>query len=159
MASKTLSGVLNDGLIFSNQTLLTQENRDELTSRINEGGDSYNVYIRNSGNTGDSLINRPISNSDFADIASTPGAGQLSRLETEFGNSETDQLQIPNMPSFIFNFNLFYEYKGAFLVANYNYVGKQFSEYFNLVSETTEGGLGQLLAFYTIDLGLGYNFS
>jgi len=158
MASKILSGVLNDALIFSSQTLLTQENRDELIARINDGGDSYNVSIRNSSNTGDSLITRAINNSDFANMASSPGAGKLSRLDTKFGNSATSELQIPNMPGFIFNFNLFYEYKGVSLTANYNYVGMQYSEYFNLISETAEGGLGRIPAFYTIDLGLGYNF-
>ena len=65
MASQILNGVLNDALIFSNQTLLTQENRNELISRLNEGEDSYNIYIRNSTNTKDSLISRLISNSDF----------------------------------------------------------------------------------------------
>ncbi len=159
MASKILSGILNDALIFSNQTLLTQENRDELIGRINEDGDSYNVYIRNSANTKDSLISRLISNSDFANMSSTPGARKLSRLDTKFGNALNRKLRLPNVPTFVFNFNLFYAYKGAFITTNFNYVGKQFSEYFNLVSETAEGGLGELPAYYTIDLGLGYNFS
>jgi len=159
MTSKVLSGILNDALIFSNQTLLTQENRDELISRINESGDSYNVYIRNSANTKDSLITRQISSADFANMASTPGAGRLSRLDTKFGNSQTNKLKLPNVPDFVFNFNLYYAYKGAFITGNYNYVGNQFSEYFNLVSETAEGGLGQLPAYYTVDLGLGFNFN
>ncbi len=158
MASKILSGVLNDALIFSSQTLLTQENRAELINRINEGGEGYNVYVRNGANTKDSLITRPISNSDFANMASSPSAGQLSRLDTKFGNSKTSALQLPNVPNVNFNINLFYEYKNLSLIANYNYMGKQYSEYFNLISETAEGGLGELPAFYTIDLGLGYNF-
>jgi len=159
MASQILNGVLNDALIFSNQTLLTQENRNELISRLNEGGDSYNIYIKNSTNTKDSLISRPISNSDFANMGSTPGAGKLSRLDTKFGDSQNRKLRLPNVPTFVFNFNLFYAYKGAFITANYNYVSKQYSEYFNLVSATAEGGLGELPAYYTIDLGLGYNFN
>jgi len=159
MASQILNGVLNDALIFSNQTLLTQENRNELIGRFNESGDGYNVYIRNNTNTKDSLITRPISNSDFANMGSTPGTGKLSRLETKFGDSQNRKLRLPNVPTFIFNFNVFYAYKGAFITANYNYVSKQYSEYFNLVSETAEGGLGELPAYYTIDLGLGYNFN
>ena len=158
MASKILSGILNDALIFSNQTFLTQENRDELIGRINGDGDSYNVYIRNSANTKDSLISRPISNSDFANMGSTPGAMMLSRLDTKFGDDHNHKLRLPNVPTFVFNFNLFYAFKGAFITTNFNYVGKQFSEYFNLQSETAEGGLGELPVFYTIDLGLGYNF-
>ncbi len=146
-----MTSTITDGLLSDSDVLKakhTDATKQELIDKINAEREGYAVYF--SGSNGDSLITRELV---FADFASIKKLGMIFGADGVAGNS------IPYLPPVLLNFSLDYTWKGFNASANYNYVGAQFTDYLNMKNETAEGAMGELPAFSTIDVSLGYSFS
>jgi Fe(3+) dicitrate transport protein len=146
MRAKVLSGLLKDSdLLKANHTDAT---KDELITKINSEREGYDVYF--SGLAGkDSMVTRELTISDFA---------KIKRLDLSFGESDIANNTLPYLPNYILNTGFTYIYKGFSFGANVNYVAKQYTDYLNFENETSEGAIGSLNSFKTIDANIAYSF-
>lgn len=146
MRGQVLKGRLKDSdLLKAKHTNTTKQ---ELIDKINTEREGYNVYFAASGGK-DSLVTRELNTADFSSI---------KRLDLNFGDGLIAKNSIPYLPQSILNASINYNVKGFTIGANYNYVGKQYTDYLNFSNETAEGAIGKLSAFSTIDINASYSF-
>lgn len=146
MKGKVLSGLLKDSDLLKAKH--TDATKAELIDKINSEREGYDVYF--SGVIGqDSLVTNQLSVTDFS---------KIRRLDFIFGESGISNNTVPYLPPYILNAGLTYTLKGFSIGANINYVAKQYTDYLNFENETSEGAIGSLQAFKTIDVNISYSF-
>jgi len=131
---------------LSDSDLLKARHNDatkaELVSKINEFRDGFIVH------SGDDIVAGNITIDDFDDI---------TKLDMIFGEGGIEGNRAPYNPHIMFSARLRYTYSGKLSAGiQLNYTGEQFTEYLNFENETSEGAIGKLDAFTTIDLNAGY---
>jgi Fe(3+) dicitrate transport protein len=146
MKGKVFSGTLADSDLLKAKH--TDATKAELTEKINAEREGYNVYFLNVAGK-DSLVTRELAIADFS---------KIKRLDFDFGKSGISNNTVPYLPPYILNAGFTYSYKGLSIGANINYVAKQYTDYLNFENETSEGAIGSLQAFKTIDVNVGYSF-
>ncbi|MDP1726271.1 MAG: TonB-dependent receptor [Bacteroidota bacterium] len=146
MAGKILSGLLKDSdLLKAKHTNATQS---ELIDKINSERGGFDVYF--SGAAGqDSLVTKELQLTDYS---------KIKRLDFVFGKNGISNNTVPYLPPFILNTGLTYSYQGFSIYVNINYVAKQYTDYLNFNNETSEGAIGSLPAFKTLDANIAYSF-
>lgn len=147
MRGKVLSGKLKDSDLLKAKH--TDATKQELIDKINEERDGYDVYYSGAGGK-DSLVYGNLAFTDFS---------KIKRLDFAFGKSGIANNSIPYLPPYLFNTGLSYSFKGFSVDVNINYVAKQYTDYLNFENETSEGAIGSLKAFSTIDANIAYSFS
>jgi Fe(3+) dicitrate transport protein len=143
LQSLITSGQLKDSDLLKAKH--TDATKAELIEKINGERSGYNVYFAN-----DSLITRTMDISDFDNIES---------IEMIFGKDGIAKNRAPYTPSSIINIGLSYSCKSLAVGVNYNMVGEQYTNYLNFENETSEGAIGKLDAYSTIDVNLSYKFA
>ncbi len=146
MTGKILSGLLKDSdLLKAKHTLATLS---ELINKINSERAGFDVYYSGAGGQ-DSLVNNELQLADFS---------KIKRLDFVFGKNGISNNTVPYLPPYIINTGLTYTFQGLSLCVNMNYVAKQYTDYLNFENETSEGAIGSLPAFKTIDATIAYSF-
>jgi len=145
MQSEIMAGKVNDSDLLKAKH--NNASREEVIELINESRSAYDVYF--AGISGDSLITRTLGVDDFSSIKT---------LNMNFGNGSLSGKDVPYLPRQIWNFSLTYEYKGLTISGNLNRVGAQYTDYINLNTETSDGALGKLDGYRTVDLTCAYEF-
>ena len=146
MKGRILSGLLKDSDLLKAKH--TDATKAELIDKINSEREGFNVYF--SGVTGqDSLVTNELSVAGFS---------KIKRLDFVFGESGISNNTVSYLPPYILNAGLTYTFKGLSIGANINYVAKQYTDYLNFKNETSEGAIGSLQAFKTIDANIAYSF-
>lgn len=146
MKGKVLSGLLKDSDLLKAKH--TDATKAELIDKINSERNGYDIYFAGSGGT-DSLVTEQLAVSDFS---------KIKRLDFKFGNDGIANNTVPYLPPYIINAGISYSFKGINMGVNINYVAKQYTDYLNFENETSEGAIGSLAAFKTIDANIGYSF-
>ncbi|MCC6722568.1 MAG: carboxypeptidase-like regulatory domain-containing protein [Bacteroidia bacterium] len=146
MNSRIIDGILTDSDILKAKH--NQNTKNEIIEKINQERNGYNVYINSSKNT-DSIIFRNINTSEFNNI---------KKIDYVFENDKLKSKTLPYVPKAIINFSVNYKYAGLSILLSYNYVSSQYTDYFNLKNETSEGAIGMLENYSTIDLNANYIF-
>lgn len=147
MKGKVLSGLLKDSDLLKAKH--TDATKAELIDKINGERNGYDVYFASSTGT-DSLVTNELSVSDFS---------KIKRLDFVFGSDGISDNTVPYLPPYIINAGISYTLKGFNIGVNLNYVAKQYTDYLNFENETSEGAIGSLQAFKTIDANISYSFS
>ena len=147
MNGKILSGLLKDSDLLKAKH--TDATKAELIEKINEERNGFDVYYASSTGS-DSLITSEITVSEFS---------KIKRLDFVFGKGGVANNTVPYLPPYILNAGISYAFKGFNLGANVNYVAKQYTDYLNFENETSEGAIGSLQAFKTIDVNILYSFA
>lgn len=146
MNGKILSGLLKDSDLLKAKH--TDATKAELINKINSERKGFDVYFSNVAGQ-DSLVSNNLSLADF---------GKIKRLDFVFDESGISNNSIPYLPPFILNAGFTYIFKGLSISANVNYVASQYTDYLNFDNETSEGAIGRLKAFKTIDANIAYSF-
>ncbi|MBL7887998.1 MAG: TonB-dependent receptor [Bacteroidia bacterium] len=146
MKGKVLSGLLKDSDLLKAKH--TDATKQELIDKINAERNGFDVYFSSSTGT-DSLVSGELTVADFS---------KIKRLDFVFGNDGIANNTVPYLPPYILNAGLSYGIAGFNIGVNFNYVGKQYTDYLNFENETAEGAIGSLQAFKTIDANISYSF-
>lgn len=146
MNSRIIDGILTDSDILKAKH--NQDTKNEIIEKINQERNGYNVYINSSKNS-DSIIFRNINTSEFNNI---------KKIDYVFENGKLKSKTLPYVPKTIISFSVNYKYAGLSILLSYNYVSSQYTDYFNLKNETSEGAIGMLENYSTIDLNANYIF-
>lgn len=147
MRGKVLSGKLKDSDLLKAKH--TDATKQELIDKINDERTGYDVYYNGVGGK-DSLVYGDLVFNDFS---------KIKRLDFVYGKDGIANNSIPYLPPYLLNAGLSYSFKGFSIDFNINYVAKQYTDYLNFENETSEGAIGALQAFKTIDANIGYSFS
>lgn len=147
MKGKVLSGLLKDADLLKAKH--TDATKAELIDKINAERGGFDVYFAGSGGA-DSLVNSELTVNDFS---------KIKRLDLVFGNDGIANNTVPYLPPYILNAGISYTFEGFNFGANLNYVAKQYTDYLNFENETSEGAIGSLQAFKTIDVNVSYSFA
>lgn len=143
MNSKIISGLMKDADILKAKH--TDASKAELIEKINSERNGFDVYFTN-----DSLVTRELSTDDFS---------KIKKMDYRFGKDGIANNAAPYIPKTIMNFSINYSFKGLNIGVNYNMVGAQYTDYLNFENETSEGGVGKLKEFSTVDANISYSFA
>lgn len=147
MKGKVLNGLLKDSDLLKAKH--TDATKAELIDKINAERNGFDVYFANTASA-DSLVTNELAVSDFS---------KIKRLDFVFGKDGIADNTVPYLPPYILNAAISYTFKGFNIGANINYVAKQYTDYLNFENETSEGAIGSLEAYKTIDANISYSFS
>jgi Fe(3+) dicitrate transport protein len=149
LSSRMISGKLADNDLFS-QVIHSTATRNEYLQKVNRNREAYEVYAAD-GNGNDSLLTNPVlTESDFENI---------TRSLVRFGEGGIKNAQAPYSPAVNFSLGLNYKWKTVSMGVSGNYVGKQFTEFYNFSEESADGSIGELPAWFTVDAYLNWDFS
>ena len=146
MSGRITEGVLSDADLLKAKH--TDATREELIAKINAERQGFDVYYKNVSGS-DSLVSGALAITDFS---------KINRLDFIFGQDGISDNTVPYLPPVILNAGFTYSFEGLCVGANINYVAKQYTDYLNFENETSEGAIGRLDAFTTIDANLSYTF-
>jgi Fe(3+) dicitrate transport protein len=143
--STVLDGKLNDRLIFSD-VVHSEASKEELINTINADRERFEVFtLDGSGNE----ILWDKSSFESADF------DQISKTLIDFGVEGSD-LSVPYTPPFTGALHLDYRFKDFSMGVSGNYIAKQYTEYFNFETESADGAIGALPAYWTFDAFANY---
>jgi len=140
-----LKSEITGGRLVDSDLLKAKHNdatKNELIEKINAQRNGFVLY------TEDDILAGPISIDDLEDITA---------IEMLFGEGGITGNRAPYNPNVIFSGRLRYVYDSKLSVGmQINHTGEQYTEYLNFVNETSEGAIGLLEAYTTLDLSAGY---
>lgn len=149
LSSKLMAGKLADRDLFS-QVVHNSATRNEYLQKVNENRDAYEIYVADV-NGGDSLLTKAaLTESDFDNI---------TRSLVRFGEGGIKNARAPYSPAANFTLGLDYKWKTISMGINGNFVGKQFTEFYNFSEESADGSIGELPAWISLDAYVNWDFS
>lgn len=147
LSSKIKKGLLQDKDLFG-PVIHSEATRNEFIQQVNSNRQAYQLYTQGIG--GEVLIEDAIINeTTFSNISSA-----VVKLGADGKVAET-----PYTPSVNFNMGLDYGYKDFNVGLSGNYVGSQYTEFFNFETESADGALGKLPSYFTMDAYFNYSFT
>jgi Fe(3+) dicitrate transport protein len=147
MYSRVLSGELLDRHLFSN-IVHSVATKEEFVLKHNNNPNAFRI-LRREGQEGVITHIGELTADQVEDIVSTTYL---------FGPNYLTNHEAPYTPRFSAFVNTTYRYKRFSLGMVYNYVGAQFTEFANFMSESADGSIGQLDAFRTWDIHVNYDW-
>ncbi len=149
MQSKVLEGKLLDKDLFS-QVIHSSATKNEYINKVNANRGAYEVYIVDGTNGEVLLTDEVIDQSDFQNI---------TKSIITFGNEGIENAEAPYTPSWNANIGVNYNWNDFSVGVSGNYVSQQFTEFQNFINESSDGAIGQLPSFFTMDAFINYDFS
>jgi Fe(3+) dicitrate transport protein len=140
MNSEITSGSLTDADMFSS-VVHTNATQTELIEKINNNPAAYEVYVDGVVYTGE------VTDAIFGDI---------TKLVITYGDGKAEGYEVPYVPSIIFNGNVNYKFNIWGVDVSMNYTGEQYTDFFNMDSESGDGSIGKLPAYYYVNANLNY---
>lgn len=146
--SKVLEGALQDTDLFG-PVIHSAATRNEFIQEVNNNRQAYTLYTQ--GPQGEVVLEDPsIDEASFATI---------SRALIQMGNGNGKKAEASYTPKINMNVGLDYAFKDVKAGISGNYVGSQYSEFFNFTSESADGAIGKLSSFFTMDAYVNYNYT
>lgn len=149
MWTKVSEGAVEDRDLFG-PIVHSQATKDEFIQKVNSNRAAYDIYT-NDGQGNELLI------SD-----ATISAGQFDNITKaifRFGEGQIEDASVPYTPKFNLNGRLNYTLSNFSVGFTGNYVGEQYTEFANFESESADGAIGKLPAFFNMDFHLSYDLS
>lgn len=148
MASHVIEGELTDNDLFS-QIRHSQATKQEYIDRVNSHRQSFDIYTSDSEGA---LVPLPKQTLDLDDF------DQIKKSVIKFGDDYIDDAEAPYTPHWQTNIGLTYRYTQLTAGVSAHYVGSQYTEFYNFIAESADGGIGKLPAYHTLDAFLNYDF-
>ncbi len=146
--SKVLNGTLQDTDLFG-PVIHSTATRNEFIQQVNTNRQAYTLYTQTAD--GEAVIENPIINeSEFASI---------SRALIQMGNNNGKKAQAPYTPKINLTTGVDYVFNDFKAGVSGNYVGSQYTEFFNFEAESADGAVGKLPSFFTLDAYFNYSFT
>ncbi len=137
---------MEDRDLFS-QIIHGAATRMEYLDMVNANRDAFEIYVNDGG--GQTLLtDTTVDEADFA---------QIERSVVTFGEGGISDAEAPYTPKISMSLGLTYNWKGRATGFNVHHVGEQFTKFHNFVNESTDGAIGQLPSFTTIDAYLNHD--
>lgn len=148
MRSRVLEGALVDNDLFS-QVIHSEKTRQEYIEKVNSNRSAYEVYVTDGA--GDEVLY------DDA-VLDASMFGSISKSVLKFGDDGLDDAEAPYTPAWNTTVQLNYDYKRFSVGALGHFVSKQYTEFHNFVSESADGAIGEIPAFYSLDAYANLDF-
>lgn len=94
-----------------------------------------------------------------AEVLDVADFDNITKSVITFGKEGIENTEAPYTPKLSLNIGLNYDWKKLSIGLSGNYVDKQFTEFHNFRSESADGAIGQLPAFFTMDAYANYDFT
>lgn len=147
LKSKVLEGMLEDKDLFS-QVIHSSSTQNEYINAVNAHRSAYEVYVSD-GSGGEVLLtDQVIDASDFQDI---------TKSVILFGDEGLEDAEAPYTPNVNLTAGFTYDLKKLSLGISGHYVSEQYTEFHNFISESADGAIGQLPAYFTMDAYANYD--
>lgn len=148
MKSKVLEGRLVDTDLFS-QVIHSTASQNEYIGKVNDHRNAFDVYVNDGSGAEVLLTDDIIDQSDF---------GNITKSVIRFGDGGILSSEAPYTPKWNANFGLNYDVNNVSLGVSGHFVSEQFTEFHNFSSESADGAIGKLPAYYSIDAFVNYDF-
>ncbi|MCB0707341.1 MAG: TonB-dependent receptor [Saprospiraceae bacterium] len=149
MKSTVLEGRLVDKDLFS-QVIHSTATQDEYINMVNDNRDAFEVFVSDGAGGEILLTDETIDQSDFQNITTS---------SIRFGDNGISDAEAPYTPKFNASIGLNYDYQNLSIGFSGHFAGAQFTEFHNFTSESADGAIGKLPAYYSIDAFVNYNFT
>ncbi|MCB0570858.1 MAG: TonB-dependent receptor [Phaeodactylibacter sp.] len=149
LRSKVLSGSVLDRDLFG-QTVHSTASRQEFINRVNANRGAYQLYVTDAAGAETLLTAETLTEADFA---------RLSKSIVRLGEGGIADAEAPYSPGANWAAGLDVDYRNVSLGVSGHYVGQQYTEFNNFRSESADGSIGELDAFFTVDAYANYEFS
>jgi len=147
LRSRVLSGEMIDRHLFS-QIVHSPSTKLEFVNKVNKSPQSYRI-IAHDGTGHQVQLDAPITVMDLDRIVETTYI---------FGEGYIENASAPYSPEFSFYLNANYHYKDWQVGLTWNFIGSQYTEFANFENESSDGAVGKLNSFQTLDFNLNYDF-
>lgn len=149
LQSKVLRGRLEDKDLFS-EVIHSRASRQEFIEKVNANRSAFEIYTTNTSTGEPALLSEEVlSISDFE---------RISASIIQFGGEGLAHAQAPYTPNWNISTGLDGEWEQLALGVSGHYVSEQFTEFHNFQSESADGAIGLLPAYFTLDAYLDYDF-
>ena len=148
LKSKVLSGELNDKDLFLSVVHSTAT-KQEYIKMVNSNRNAYQIYITDNSGGQMLLTETTIDENTFNAIV---------RSTVRFGRGAVENARAPYTPEVNMTAGLDYDYKNFTVGLNGHYVGSQYTEFNNFVNESSDGAIGRLPSYFTMDALANYDF-
>lgn len=147
--SKVQSGKLLDRDLFT-QVIHSSATREEYINRVNANREGYEVYVSDN-NGGDMLLtDEVIDAGDFQHI---------TKSVIRFGEGGVEDAEAPYTPNLNLCAGFNYDWDHFSFGIHGHYVSDQYTEFHNFESESSDGAIGKLPAYFTMDAFVNYDFT
>ncbi|HPF12346.1 MAG TPA: TonB-dependent receptor [Flavobacteriaceae bacterium] len=147
--SKILEGKLLDKDLFS-QVVHNGATRTEFLQKVNANRSAYEIYVSD-GNGGEELFTDPILTEDAFQ--------NITKSIVQFGGAGLDETKAPYTPSVNLTAGFNYDWNALSLGLSGTYVGEQFTEFNNFERESSDGAIGKLPSYFSMDAFANYDFN
>lgn len=149
LSARMIAGKLADNDLFS-QVVHSTATRNEYLQKVNRNRDAYEIYAVDVNGNDSLLTNAILTESDFDNI---------TRSLVRFGEGGITNARAPYSPGVNFSLGLDYKWKTVSMGISGNFVGKQFTEFYNFSVESADGAIGELPGWFTMDAYVNWDFS
>jgi len=149
MQSKVLAGRLVDKDLFS-QVIHSTATQNEYINRVNANRSAFEVYVSDGAGGETLLTDETIDQIDFQNI---------TKSVLTFGNAGIADAEAPYTPKWNASIGFNYDYKRLSVGVSGHFVSEQFTEFYNFNNESSDGAVGKLPAYHTIDAFANYDFT
>ena len=116
---------------------------------MNANRNAYEVYVSDGAGGEVLLMDDVIDEADFQ---------QITKSVITFGDDGLKDIEAPYTPKINLNAGLTYDIHKLTIGVSGHYVSEQFTEFHNFTSESADGAIGKLPAFFTMDAFANYDF-
>lgn len=148
MKSKVLEGRLVDKDLFS-QVIHSTATVNEYIDKVNAHRSAFEIYVSDGVGGEVLLTNETIDQADFQNI---------TKSVIRFGDEKISNTETPYTPEYNASIGLNYDYRNLAVGVSGHFVSEQFTEFHNFNSESADGAIGKLPAYYSIDALVNYDF-
>lgn len=141
MQSAITSGTLKDADLFT-KVIHNEATSQELIDKINEDRQAFEVFF------GETVYDGAVLTAEQFD--------NITAVNITYGEGFADDYAVPYVPALMYNISLSYEYERWMIGGVWNHVGEQYTEFFNFETESSDGSIGKLPAYNTLDANLSY---
>ena len=149
MQSKVLTGKLVDKDLFS-QVIHSTATQNEYISKVNTNRNAFEVYVSDGAGGETLLTDETIDQADFQNI---------TKSIITFGNAGISDAEAPYTPKWNASIGLNYDYRRLSVGVSGHFVSEQFTEFHNFNNESSDGAIGKLPAYHSIDAFVNYDFT
>lgn len=146
MKSRVLSGQLEDRDLFS-QVIHSNATKEEYIHKVNANREAFKIFVKS--NDGEILLQKQeLQIEDFPSI---------SKSVLTFGEKSIENAEAPYTPRINTSVGIDYSYNSLSTGWLLHYVGSQYTEFHNFKQESSDGAIGQLPSYHTMDAYVRYH--
>ncbi|AYN67644.1 TonB-dependent receptor [Euzebyella marina] len=146
--SKVIEGKLWDKDLFS-QVIHNAATQSEFIDKVNANRSAFELYTVDTNGQEIPLENQTITAEDFDSI---------SKSVIILGEDGVDNTEAPYTPNVNLNCGFNYDWHDLAVGISGQYVGQQYTEFNNFESESSDGAIGKLPEYFTLDAFMNYDF-